>query len=357
MSEARPRSCASCDQTGCAMNARHGVTDLPQERIAYLLDDVWPEYASMVASLLRPGDQLIAPGIFGKPRIARYAWPGKVEHRATRETAMRHWSMRRVANAPGGVRQRAYLAHDRALAAALARHIDYRARHLVVAQSWLTALDEAGVLGGRSYDVLMTRYPLGEVHRLLDRAAAEAGPSATVADFRAPEELVGREARLLDGARRIVTPHHGIGGLFPAQWIRLAWHRPDTVPERRGDRVAFFGPSLTRNRPDIARRLAETLADPLVVIGDSPDPGAWDGITVEHRRRGPDMFDGVGAILHPATMTIQPRSLLNAFAKGIRLYATPGCGLAPDDYRPIAHFDNDRRRASRNLPQPQVNAV
>ena len=333
-----PRSCASCDQTGCAMNARHGVTELPAERAAFILDDIWPEYASMVAGIRRPADQLIAPGLVGRPGLARYAWPGAVEHRATVETARRHLTMRRVAKAPGGVRQRAYLDRDAKLGAALAGRIDYRARHLVIAQNWLVPLDRAGVLGGRSYDVLMNRYPFAEIHRLLDRTACEVGPSDTISDFRAPEVLVERETRLLAAARHIVTPHYGIGSLFPGQWTQLAWHRPPHGAANRGERTAYLGPSLSRNRPDIARRIALNLDQPLIVIGDSPGASAWEGVMVEHRSRGPGMFDDVDRLIHPATMTTQPRALLTALARGIVVCATPPCGLAPEDYKPLSGF-------------------
>jgi hypothetical protein len=317
---------------------RGGVEAPAAARTAWLLDEVWPEYASMVAASARPGDQLLAPGLWGaRPR--RYAWPGPVRHAAGRATFGRHLAMRRVAKAAGGVRQRAYLAHDRALARALARAIDYRCGHLVVAQTFLPWLDEAGVLGGRSFDVLMSRYPLAEIHRRLDAAAAEIGPSATIADFRADPALAAREAGLLARARRIVTPHHGLAALFPERAVRLAWHRPPPLPRRPGDRVAFLGPTIARQRPDLARALAASLPEPLIVFGAMLEGGDyWAGVPVERRGFGPNWLDGIGAILHPATLTAVPRRLLQAAANGVALYATPECGLDPADFQPLDAF-------------------
>lgn len=320
------------------MHRRHGLDAAPPERIAWVLDDVWPEYASLVAAALRPQDQLLAPGLFG-PRPARYGWPGAVKHAAGFATAKRHLAMRRVAKAPGGVRQLAYLAADRAVARALAREIDYRAGHLVLAQAWLPWLDEAGMLGGRSFDVLMSRYPFAEIHRRLDEAAAELGGSPTIADFRADPALVERETALLARARRIVTPHHDIAALFPEQAMRLAWHRPPPAAPAKGDRVAFLGPTIARQRPDLARALAASLDAPLVVFGAMLEAGnPWAGIAVERHAFGPDWLDGIGAILHPATLTGQPRRLLEAVAAGVTVYATPACGLDPADYLPLAAF-------------------
>lgn len=332
------RSCATCGETGCAINPRGRVDLAPAERTAFVLDDVWPEYASMVAATQRPDDQLLAPGLFGAGP-ARYRWPGEAEHRASFATLRRHLAMRRVAGAPGGVRQRTYLRHDRMVARALAKAIDYRARHLVIALAWLPWLDEAGVLGGRSFDVVMSRYPIAEIHARLDRVAAETGASATIADFRADPALAARESELLARARRIITPHHGLAALYPEQALRLAWHRPAPIPQRPGARIAFLGPTITRQRPDLARDLARTLDAPLIVFGAMlAGEDFWDGVAIERRAQGPGWLDDIGAILHPAALTSQPRALLQALANGVTVYATPESGLAPADCLALGDF-------------------
>lgn len=312
------------------------------ERVAWVLDDAWPETASMVEALFEPNDQLLAPGILrGFP--ARYDWPvGISKLAAVPQTIARHWSMRRVAKAPGGIRQRSYLEHDRAIACSLAKAIDFRARHLVIAQCWLPWLDEAGLLGGRTFDVVMSRYPLTDIHRMLDQAAAELDPSATIADFRAEPALVEREADLLARARRIITPHYGIAALFPRQAQLLVWHRPAPRDRISGTRVAFLGPTIARQRPDIVRGLATAFDEPLVVFGPVLEP-LWGDLAVERRVMGPDWLNGIGAILHAATMTHQPRELLQAVASGVIVYATPACGLAPQDYVPVESFQSARR--------------
>jgi hypothetical protein len=320
------------------MNRRHRVDAPPAARTAWVMDDVWPEYASMIAASVHHEDQVLAPGLLG-PRPARYRWPGLVGHTGALATARRHLAMRRVAKASGGVRQQAYLAADRALARALARSIDYRAGHLVVAQAWLPWLDEAGMLGGRSFDVVMSRYPFAEIHRRLDEAAAEILGSPTIADFRADPDLVARETALLARARRIVTPHHGIAALFPDRAMRLAWHRPPAMSHAAGKRVAFLGPTIARQRPDIVHSLASSLDAPLIVFGEMlEDPDFWRGVPIERRAFGPGWLDGIGAILHPATLTSQPRRLLQALAAGVTVYATPASGLDPADYVPIGGF-------------------
>ncbi len=334
--EGTPLSCASCGVSACGMHQRHGGADTDiQLRTAWLLDDVWPEYASYVAATKGEDDQIIAPGLFGRALPRRYGWGAGAHHIGTIATAARHWAMRRTRQAAGHVRQRAYLTHDRRLALRLAGTIDFRVRHLVIAQCWLPSLAEAGVLGGRSYDVLMSRYPFADIHRLLDKAAGEMGPMAdgTISDFRAPDALVRQEMQALAGARRIITPHHGIAALSPFQALTLAWHQPPKRKRRAGNRTAFLGPSLARQRPDLAKAAARGLSEPLILFGQAAP--IWADCPVESRRLDAAWLDDIGAILHPATMTAQPRRLLEALAHGVTIHATPECGLAATDFTPL----------------------
>jgi len=190
----------------------------------------------------------------------------------------------------------------------------------------------------------MSRYPFAEIHRLLEEAAAELGSSATIADFRAEATLVDRESELLARARRIVTPHHGIASLFPGRAQMLAWHRPPPRNPAAGNRIAFLGPTIARQRPDIARKLTAGMDEPLIAFGPILE-SLWDDVEIERRALGPGWLDGIGAILHPATMTHQPRHLLEAVANGVPIYATSTCGLAPDDYMPIGRFRARERAA------------
>ena len=148
---------------------------------------------------------------------------------------------------------------------------------------------------------------------------------------------------LLAQARRIITPHHGIAELYPVQAVLLSWHRPRPLAHvPLGNRVAFLGPTIARERPDIVRALAGDLEQPLLVFGGNLErPDLWEGIPVERRSFGPDWLDGIGAIIHPATLTNQPRQLLQALASGVRLFATDGCGLDPKDYSPLRVFSDE----------------
>ena len=77
---------------------------------------------------------------------------------------------------------------------------------------------------------------------------------------------------------------------------------------------------------------------PLIVLGPIIEP-LWEGVAIERRPIGPGWLDGIGAILHPASLTSQPRALLEALASGVTIYATETCGLAPSDYAPLELFN------------------
>jgi hypothetical protein len=75
----------------------------------------------------------------------------------------------------------------------------------------------------------------------------------------------------------------------------------------------------------------------LIVFGSILEP-AWHGIAIERRAQGSRWLDDIGAILHPASLTNQPRMLLQAAVNGIAVYANETCGLAATDYLPLGQF-------------------
>ena len=329
-----PHSCASCGVTGCRLSFASRDIAPVTERSAFVLDEAWPELRAYVGRLARPDDQVLMPGVFGRA-LPRYAW-GAGERAATLATLNRHALMHQVAKARGAVRQSAYLRADRSLAQALGKRIDYRAGHVVVSQTWLPFLWRDGVLGGRSFDVLMTRYPLADLHARLDRVATTCPDSRTIADFRAPADLVTAEAEALAAARKWVTPHHDIAERAGGRGLWLDWQKPGLKPRRAGERAAFLGPTAARQGAYVVREIARRLKTPLIVFGaDLEGPDFWQGVPIERRPMGANWLDDIGAILHPAAITHAPRRLIEAVAHGVTVYGEASCGLAPGQWQPI----------------------
>jgi hypothetical protein len=332
-----PHSCATCQVADCRLSFVSRDIAPAAERTSFVLDEAWPEFRAYVDRVARPDDQVLIPGAFGKT-LPRYAW-GRGQTAAMVATINRHLLMRQVASARGAVRQAAYLRADEALAAALARRIDYRAGHAVVSQTLLPFLWRHGVLGGRSFDVLMTRYPLADLHVRLDRIAETCPHSPTIADFRAPDDVVADEAAALAAARRLVTPHHDIADQSGGRGLWLDWNRPPPKSRRAGWRIAFLGPTAARQGAWQIRDLAVRLDAPLIVFGaDLEGTDFWRGVMIERRTMGPGWLDDIGAILHPAAVTHAPRRLIEAVSQGVTVYGDASCGLPPGEWRPLSEF-------------------
>lgn len=88
----------------------------------------------------------------------------------------------------GAVLQTALLRRDRDLARHYAAKLSPECRHLVISQNLLPHLGEMGVLGGRTFDVLMERWPLEELQpRLALKALAMGIPVYATAECGLPD--------------------------------------------------------------------------------------------------------------------------------------------------------------------------
>jgi hypothetical protein len=317
-------SCETCGVTNCF---RHGAVPQTGPAVtAWLVDAWWPEFDLYLRQHRAAADWLFLP-----LRGARYPWPAQGFARVRQapfETLRRSIASRRLA-AQGAERQRALLRFDEALAARYARAIPVAATHLVVSQTLLPHLWRDGVLGGRTFDVLMTRLPIGALQSALDRAAARHPQSPTLADFRAPPALAAAEAAALAEARHWITPHSLIARLAGSRAIKLPWHIPAAPP------LAFsLQPSAFVLYPasTLARKGAYELAEAARALGlrvqlGGPileDPACWRGIETAPAAAH---WAGVCAVALPAWVEHQPRRILEAVAAGIPVIASQACGL------------------------------
>ncbi|MGI9244957.1 MAG: VanW family protein [Verrucomicrobiales bacterium] len=313
-------SCETCGVTSCF---RHPETlDLDRSALsAWLVDAYWPEHDRYLRDHRTDRDWLFVPSTRG-----RYAWDcdGFAERReAPWLVARRSITSRRLA-AQGARRQRALLGFDESLAKSYASRIPAAATHLIVSQNLLPFLWRDGVLGGRSFDVLMTRLPMSELQATLDRAALRWPDSPTLADFRADPALLTAEKNALAEARHWISPHSAIAKLAGDRAIKLDWQLPEpAATTRTGNRLLF--PATTLGRKG-AWELRE-LGIPLTIAGpDLEAPDFWNGREIE---RLPNFsLDGVRAVVLPAWVENQPRRLLQAIATNIPVIASDACGLA-----------------------------
>ena len=228
-------SCETCGVTDCYRNS--GATSLPQDSVtAWLVDRWWPEHSAYMAAHQQASDWLLTPLNGLRFRSESYRWWTAGFARVIQVPLFvlkRSIVSRRLA-AQGPARQRALLAMDAELARIYARRIPYIAQHLVVTQSLLPFLWQMGVLAGRTFDVLMTRLPLAELHAQLDRATVPWPSARSLGDFRADAELVEAETAALAEARKWITPHSSIAELAGSKAEKLRWHLPQNTRRQIG---------------------------------------------------------------------------------------------------------------------------
>jgi len=321
------RDCYSCGQAACA--SHRVVEPVTRQPAAFLLDERWPEYDGYLAQTADANDVFLCPVDTRILRKRNYAWNlagfGRVRT-FTLHTLLRALAVRRTAGKGGKALQSTLIAHDRKLAQRYMRQIPPECTHLVVAQNLLPHLWEAGALGGRTFDVLMYRLPLGTLQERLDGAYSRNPRSTTLNDFRAPDAFVDLESRALERARRIITPHAEIASMFGERALPLKWELPATAarPAAHGTKILLAAPPLGRKGIYEVERLAEELELSVVALR-----GASEG--VQHSRRIGTVdavpYAEIGLVLLPAYVEHKPRIVLRAVAMGIPAVASEACGL------------------------------
>ncbi len=242
---------------------------------------------------------------------------------------------------------RAHFALAESLAKIYEKHITYDVEHLCIAQTLLPHLWRAGVLGGRSFDVLMARFPAKVLERHLDDAARLYPYSKTLTEFRAPRWFVEAEEEALHSARRIISPHPQITNLF-GNALRLPWAKPiDKAPidkveadqhDPPRDLIVFLGPTLARKGAYAVREAVKRMGFSLVVLGpDLEQPGFWNGLPIIRTNLQNFSWNRVHAVLQPALIEYWPRQLLRAQAARSRLGVSPNCGIAEDPDAGVHH--------------------
>ncbi|HEX8551912.1 MAG TPA: VanW family protein [Abditibacteriaceae bacterium] len=295
-------SCGSCGQSACFRHSPAQST-VEIDRTLWLLDEEWPEFEELAK---QKAHEIWTPDNAGWRRWYRGA--------ATRFAG--EGAAKRAASLQGTARIAGYFAH----------RIDYETTHLVVAQGFLPFLWQQGALGGRSFDVLMTRLPLHELHARLDEASLRIA-APTLRDFRAPQNVVNVEREALAHARTLWTPHKALAAMFPhAQ--RLPWHEPKTEKQTSAisDAIFFPGPAVARNGCHAVREAALALDIEVWASGVS-----HEGIDFwkPAKMRVTTNWREALAVVMPSVWDNSPRLLMRALAAGVPVIATAGCGIEP----------------------------
>lgn len=328
-----PNSCATCGVDECFRSLK------PQENIefgrtAFLVDEFSPEFDLYVQENRKATDLLFVPLDGKRFKKANYAWTtsgfGKTRQ-SWLTTAIRSYKSRKLA-AQGAARQRNLLAMYEKLAESYAKQLTFDVLHVVVQQNLLPFLWREGVLGGRTFDVLMTALPMKNLQERLDFAYSLHPESKTLGDFRADEWLIEAETEALKHARRIVTPHSEIASLFSGKSVLLDWKlpQPKTSTKSKNEKFTIVFPASTVGRKGCyeLREALRGLDVKLITLGAEIE-GAdfWKMFYVEHFSGAGDWLAQADLIVLPAFVEHKPRRLLLAAAHGVPVIASEACGV------------------------------
>ncbi len=334
--------CYSCGNMACFKHPDKTGVEQEIATTTFILDEKWPEYDKYVSQTATKADHFILA--LKKNRwikTNRYSWaaahPQKTK--ATQfQGLFRALQLRFAPKNKNNVFELS-LQLDKKIAKAAARQIPIDATHVVIAQNLLPYIYETGALGGRTFDVFMTRLPFEKLHERLDLAFTFHNESPTLNDFRASKELIALENKALTSARKIITPHSELAAIFKNKAVKLDWQIP-AIPngQPNGTKVLFPASAVGRKGAYEMRRLAKELQLELVISGRTIETAHfWQDLKIEK-------FNGdwrqIGLVVYPTYVEHQPRLLLKAVAQGIPVITTTASGLEPSAQVEVLEINN-----------------
>jgi VanW like protein len=332
---AHANSCLACGITSCFRQQQPRVLT---GRTAYLVDDYWPEFDRYIQANRTEQDVLLLPVNGQQVKKANYAWNIGGFHQVSQHRSI---LLLRAAQSillrivrQGAKYQQLLMGQSRYLAKIYGQSLTPDTTHLVVTQSLLPHLWQAGHLRGRSFDVLMTALPMEKIQARLDEAAAKHPQSPTLNNFRVSPEMAMWETAALKQARQILTTHQELGLLWPNKTQILDWVMPivSTIPAVRvtGKPVLVL-PSASLGRRGIyeLRAALSGLEVHLIVAGGELEvPGFWDGYDMEYLPNYEQALMQATIVVSPAWIEHQPRRVLLSIATGIPTIVSKTCGLS-----------------------------
>ncbi|MEM9981036.1 MAG: VanW family protein, partial [Bacteroidota bacterium] len=321
--------CYSCGNLACFKHPNKETLSPKMATTTFILDEQWPEFDHYLKTIVSDTDTCILP--FKKGAFlptTRYAWTSPKPHQTTSVLLPSLYRALKLRYAPKGKNNifELCLQLDRKIAHAAARQVSIDTTHLVISQNLLPFVYETGVLGGRTYDVLVTRLPMEKLHERLDLAHTHQAGSTTLKDFRASKHLLDLENRALTQARKIITPHTEIAQFFKHKAVQLPWQLPTILPvQSRGQEILFPASTVGRKGAYEVRRLAKELQLDLTITGRLLEgEDFWKDIKV--KRFNGDLTQ-IGLVIYPTYVEHQPRLILKALTAGIPVITTTACGL------------------------------
>ena len=317
-------SCATCGQAGCHNWHRVDRKEL-SGGVAWLLSQWSPEF-EQVDSERTQLYRLIDGKRWRRPAYIFQEESFGSVHDFTLLGLKQAFRRRRV-DERGALRQMRILYESEELARAFARRLPYDVRHVVVSQTLLPFLWREGALGGRTFDVLMSRLPLSVIHQRLDASASCHPERKLLTDFRAPDDIVQAESQALAASDRQFSCHQAVAGCV-SRPVFLDWPKQKPMAWTPGRSIVYPGPTAARKGAFELREVARRLELEVVLLDNVLEgQDFWDGVKTSRMSRTDNWLSGVAMVVQPAVVEDRPIALLKALASGCPVVATEACGL------------------------------
>jgi hypothetical protein len=320
-------TCTDCGVSECHRHVRTQPSK-SYGRTSFLIEECWPEFEEYTRQVKLEADDLFLPYQSSFKTVSRYEWNSTGYRRTIAANAPMLFAMAKSRlRMNGGLPPvAAQIQRSEALADYYGERLSIDTSHLYVAQSLLPFLWQRGDLGGRTFSVLMTRLPLQDLHRRLDKLASQFPERKTFQEFRASAWMAEAEAEALEQADQILTPHFQLASLFPLKSRLLDWKLPAGKNGQRGSLIVFPGPALARKGAFEVRDAVKSFDRPLLVLNRTAESkDFWYGVQLVSNSDG--WLSHAALVIQPAWIENNPRPLLRALAAGVPVIATPECGI------------------------------
>lgn len=322
-------NCYSCGVTSCPKNVTIKETDIKYGKTAFCLDVSQSELDGYVNSVYQKGDYILNVVNGSKTGKKAYTWSIQKGNKTSTfnwRAFMRSRAVKKTKT--GGSLQAILFQEDERIAQRMANEIPFDASHIVVSQNLLVHFYKLGVLGGRTYDVLMERHAYMDIQAKLDDAFDKHPNSSTLKDFRVDNNQARLEAAALKGANNLVTNHLEINQLWPnskyiSRVIKTGDMKSETIKT-----IVFGGPLLARKGiiefTQAVRGMNVTLIAPQGVAES-------DIIKSQFSQLGQNWLEVADLVVLPAYIEHKSTMLIKAIENGIPVIVSSACGLESND--------------------------
>lgn len=372
------RDCYSCNESKCAQFKKH-QNDLQLKishkstSITLVLDEPWHEWIDYVHSYYNKLTHLnhdlsftiLTPTSTSFPVLGhRYGWPINLD-RDKKHHIIQNFHLLTIKRW-GLIKYHQFCKHNvfasrldiqRLVAVHMAARIPIESTHLVISQTLLPYLYEAGYCAGRTFDVLLTRHPIALLQHRLNHVLEQYPQSPTLNDFRASYHLEDAEQNALLLAQKIITPHTELAQLYPHKTQIIPWYipimsntsisnvhqkslhsslTPPPTPDRSNHIPKYFlfpAALLARKGAYEIKKIIEELDLPLMISSTAVE----DDTLFQNQkfRIFNDQWHQIKAVIYPTYIEHQPRLLLKALSVRIPVITTKACGIPA---HPLLHY-------------------